>query len=243
MPLPAAVAAGIIGAASSLGAAGASAAATAGRNRAARRWQEQQFMREAAYNHPSQQYKRIVDAGLNPNLLYGGGGVQNTATMPNMTPETPNLSAIQTFGHNVISALMATKSMEKIDADIEKTKAQTNVIGIEGAIKRINKEIMEMTGEWEGKYAEALARKKYQLIGNQVDLMIQQTANQKALAAWNTHRVNVFSETGLDINKADIVTNIVYSFAQEFFGDQIKVLKDLMKSKITNGLEVLPLNW
>lgn len=51
---------------------------------------------QADYNKPINQLARLREAGLNPNLIYGSGGVQNTITSaPKMEPYSFDLMAYQ----------------------------------------------------------------------------------------------------------------------------------------------------
>ena len=230
MPFPVVAA---IGAGAALASAGANAAATAGRNRKARQWQLDQWKRETKYNAPKNQRQRIIEAGLNPNMLYGSGGPQNTAQAQNINPETPNLSAVGAFGQNIIQGLLAAKQMKKMDAETNYIDTKTAGASISNAIQTINKEIMELKDPaWQGNYSSAFAKAKFQMLAKQMENLTAITQNQTYLGAWNKSRYNTFAETGIDISKDDLPTRLIYNLAEKFFGEQIKSLKGIMQNQV-----------
>lgn len=55
----------------------------------ANQWSLEQWQRENAYNSPSAQVQRLHQAGINPGLMYGDGGMMNeAASSPAVTPGT-----------------------------------------------------------------------------------------------------------------------------------------------------------
>lgn len=93
-------------------------------NRAARRWQEKmmQWQRDAnltdmglqnAYNSPAEQMKRLREAGLNPNLVYGNGVVQGQSAQIKGA-SAPSSSATRTNidGGKAVMGFLNAKQME-----------------------------------------------------------------------------------------------------------------------------------
>lgn len=136
-----ALAAGITAGAALLGT-GASAIATAGRNKKQRRWQEKMYElqnqrnvefweKQNQYNHPSLQMARLREAGLNPNLAFGSGSVANTsgsidtASPGNYNPETPDFSGI---GRAAQAGLEAYYDTQLKDQTIENLKRTEDLI-------------------------------------------------------------------------------------------------------------------
>ena len=73
------------------------------------------------YDSPQQQMSRLQQAGLNPNLVYGGNTVGNTSSSaPRM--EAPNAN-IQPVDYQ--SVLLTHQSIEKMKADTDSVRAQT----------------------------------------------------------------------------------------------------------------------
>lgn len=87
-------------------------------------WSIEQWNRENAYNTPAAQYQRLVEAGLNPDLMYQNGGISNVAgASPEMTsgaPSTPvDMSALgqkMTYGEVVTGALNQAITGSRISA-------------------------------------------------------------------------------------------------------------------------------
>lgn len=85
-----------------------------------RDFQLQMYGMTNAYNSPKSQIRRYVDAGLNPDLIYGAGagGISTPAQSP---------SGSQASGTAPIAAL----DMQQRAADINKTNAETSLIKAE----------------------------------------------------------------------------------------------------------------
>lgn len=79
----------LIGGGVALGTSALNAGFTVGRNRASRKWTEEQWSRENEYNLPVNQVQRLKDAGLNPYLAYSQGSVtgSTSAQSHNYTPD------------------------------------------------------------------------------------------------------------------------------------------------------------
>lgn len=134
MPLSAAAGAAIAGAASAIG--GTSQALLTGKmNRKTRSWNEKMMHRQREwaladwemqnqYNSPTAQMQRLKEAGLNPNLVYGGGsatqqaGVVKNTDAPGWNPETPNVGQIAQAPGMALGAYY----------NIQQQKAQTDLI-------------------------------------------------------------------------------------------------------------------
>ena len=92
-------------------------------------WNQQQWNLENAYNSPEAQMKRMKDAGLNPDMMYGGGVSGNlAASSPDMTagaPATPMDWSALGSKKSVLDALMSQKSLELMDAQVDNVKANS----------------------------------------------------------------------------------------------------------------------
>lgn len=81
-------------------------------------WREQ-----SEYNKPINQLARLREAGLNPNLIYGSGGVQNTITSaPKMDAPTVDLNFLSAYQQ----VLNGRAQRELIKEQVNLTKAQEN---------------------------------------------------------------------------------------------------------------------
>lgn len=77
--------------------------------------------RQNEYNTPSAQRQRLLDAGLNPGLMYGNGQVANTASdAPKY--EAPQIKAYQKFGNAAMDAL----SVMQMSANVSKTNEEAS---------------------------------------------------------------------------------------------------------------------
>lgn len=80
------------------------------------------------YNKPINQVKRLREANLNPALVYGSGGVQNTSAGPSGGNQA------QTFRNNAsfdfLGKLSMALGMNKAAADIDKTNMETQSMGL-----------------------------------------------------------------------------------------------------------------
>lgn len=96
------------------------------------KWNLEQWNRENAYNSPAMQKSRLIQAGLNPDMMYGGSGVQNTAAhSPQMTSGAPyDSQAWSSLGNVVNEGLQA----ELLQAQIDNINADTKNKGYEGSI-------------------------------------------------------------------------------------------------------------
>lgn len=74
-----------------------------------------------AYNDPSKQIERLMNAGLNPNLAYGHGTLANTsAQMP--TSSMPSVQKADTPQFDILGAVTAAQ-------DVKLKEAQSNILG------------------------------------------------------------------------------------------------------------------
>lgn len=125
-------------------------------------WNIEQWNRENAYNTPSAQKQRIQDAGLNADMLYGQGTLQNTAaSSPQMTSgaaATPMdwsaLGSKRAVGDTVINDVL---QQELLRAQIDKIKSETEGQTISNDIQDFEREIVEVMREegYKGTFAYA----------------------------------------------------------------------------------------
>lgn len=87
----------------------------------------EQWNRQNVYNSPIEQMKRIKDAGLNPNLMYGEGNVGNANSSPSFNP--PNLASYHNFGDfGASQAGQALMAGLQGYVNVKKTEAETDSI-------------------------------------------------------------------------------------------------------------------
>ena len=93
--------------------------------------------RQNEYNLPSAQRQRLIDAGLNPALMYGSGHISNTAAdAPSY--DAPHLGAFTNFGDlGASGSINAYLSASRSVAEIDNIEEDTNV-------KKWNQELVQM---------------------------------------------------------------------------------------------------
>lgn len=135
--------------------------------------------RQNEYNLPSAQRQRLIDAGLNPALMYGSGHISNVAAdAPSY--DAPHLSAYTNFGDfGASGAINAYLSASKNVAEVDNIEEDTNV-------KKWNQQLVQMQRyqiindiaetqlriartQIEKKYWEGLAKSSYEKLKQEVD--------------------------------------------------------------------------
>lgn len=84
------------------------------------------------YNHPRQQMQRLQEAGLNPNLVYGGGvsGASGKAdALP--TPDKPDLSGISKGLTNFLQHKAQKAQVDLLQQQVETERKNTRLRGMQ----------------------------------------------------------------------------------------------------------------
>lgn len=125
-------------------------------------WSQDQWERENEYNLPINQRKRLEDAGLNPDLMYGNGGIQNIgASSPSMTSGAPSsptdmspLGQKKTIGDALRDSLdteFMRAQIKQVEANTRKTNADAGIsetqLNYEDAKQRLGLDISQQTFE------------------------------------------------------------------------------------------------
>lgn len=105
-----------------------------------------QWNRENEYNSPSAQMKRLQDAGLNPDMMMGGGISNTSVSSPQMTsgaPATPmdwsSLAGKRSIGDAVSQSLqnkLTQAQIDNINANTKKQGAETSILTDEASFKK-----------------------------------------------------------------------------------------------------------
>ena len=107
-----------------------------------------------AYNTPAEQMKRLREAGLNPNLIYGGGSATHTATMASVPRVEPGRSGLnadtilkyqqsEIFNQELLN-LQETRKL--IQAQVASTKAGTKSTDISNTRGQMDLDVYRNTG-------------------------------------------------------------------------------------------------
>lgn len=95
------------------------------------------------YNTPQNQMKRLIDAGLNPNLMYGQGDTGNASNAPQY--DAPRMEAYTGFGDLGVSSA-TTQLMQGLMgyANIKKTNAEADQIRQNTQNLEVQKQLTEL---------------------------------------------------------------------------------------------------
>lgn len=107
-------------------------------NQQNREWALEDWHRQNAYNHPSQNMERLRQAGLNPNLVYGKGADMAAAVIKNTEAKpTPELqSPVDTSG--LSNSIMQSQQIKLNQSQIDLQNAQRYVLEEEAVRKRLD---------------------------------------------------------------------------------------------------------
>lgn len=165
----------------------------------------EQWNRENEYNSPVQQMQRLKDAGLNANLVYGNGGVtQSAASSPQMgVADAPNYgeSIGQSMGTMLQYAAQAQQyyindsTRKNIDADTNAKEIASGLQAVETAIK--NKQL---------DYADEFFKQTNEKLKSQVNLngsMV--TLNGSKVSEINANIDLIHSSTKLNTKQVDVL--------------------------------------
>lgn len=135
-------------------------------------WNIEQWNRENAYNTPSAQRQRLLDAGLNPNLMLDGGDAGNargldSANYANVQPTTmqnpaqEKLGLLQSIQGVLQSANETSMQYAKQRSEIANLDSQTNAQNIQNSYLRLflDKNLEKLghdttTSKWTSRNAE-----------------------------------------------------------------------------------------
>lgn len=145
-------------------------------------WNRQMWMDANEYNTPLNQIKRLIEAGLNPRMIYGSGNVTgnvtgsspkaNTATMVNPLsnlPETLGMLGqyIQIRNENLKSDIIREDAMLRNAQRINETAKNSGII----ADSKMKKEL--------GKYADEIAVNTAKSIANRAKADLYKARGQE----------------------------------------------------------------
>lgn len=107
------------------------------------------------YNLPIEQMKRLKDAGLNPNLVYGSGADAQAA--PLRAGGAPNMPSQMSEAIDFSSIAQMALATKQIQANIDRTQAETDRIRQGTAIGQFELEAMREIGQ--SRFTKALEAK------------------------------------------------------------------------------------
>lgn len=143
-----------------------------------------------AYDHPGAQVDRLLEAGLNPNLVYGNGSVANTAAPAPRAADASQITPMFDPSQVIGNSLATYQSLKLQQAQIANIEAQTNNINArtvtesfrkvltEATGKKVTEETRQLEGLWNFNAEIKQAESEKAKLG--IDVMFQQLANMKA---------------------------------------------------------------
>lgn len=165
MPLPAAAIPALISGGSSIVGSAVDSIFQGGQNRKSRKFALNMYDKQYKdsidfwnmqneYNDPQNQMKRLRDAGLNPNLVYGQGTTANTAG-PLKTPDTMGAQfRAPQMGQGIASAVSRYFDTEIKQAQIDNIKADTTTKFEQAALTEANRKRSEFDLGFESDLAD-----------------------------------------------------------------------------------------
>lgn len=186
-------------------------------------WNVEQWNRENAYNAPSAQRQRLLDAGLNPNLMLDGGDAGNargldSANYANAQPTTmqnpaqEKLGFLQSIQGVLQSANETAMQYAKQRSEIANLDSQTNAQNIQNSYLRLflDKNLEKLghdttTSKWMSKnseetYAKTWLENNYMLTYGfkkgrlENNLISQQISNLMTEQAFTNERSNILQK-------------------------------------------------
>ncbi len=101
-----------------------------------RKWDLENWHRQNAYNHPTEQLNRMNDAGLNPNLVYGKGagsvGGDSTSSVGQSTGAAVDHENIMDGMSRMQNPMQQAANFDNTASQTNATKAQAMLTGIKG---------------------------------------------------------------------------------------------------------------
>lgn len=173
-------------------------------------WNIEQWNRENEYNLPSNQLQRFVDAGLNPNLIYGKDSV--AATSPQMVSGYDSQVAPK-MEFNPQTLLYAS------DARLKNSQADLNEQLIEN--KKAEKELTDAEIK--------LVFKKYDLTDEQINLVrsqVESLSKQREMVDKQIEKIGA----EIDVLKVDeAIKELERKFQESTFQDRVNTISEQLK--------------
>lgn len=107
------------------------------------------WQRQNEYNSPQAQMQRLIDAGLNPHLMYGSGSVGNTGSNPpsyHPAPVNYNQKPMVTL-EGIPQAISMYQDFSMRQAQIDNVRAQTDNIAMRTLSESFRQTLMDIQGK------------------------------------------------------------------------------------------------
>lgn len=191
------------------------------------KWNRKQWQMENAYNSPSAQIQRMRAAGLNPDMMYGGGVSGNlSAFSPSMTSGAPSspmdftaLGSKRTIGDAAIQAAQLAQvnaQTKNIEADTKKKGHESDILASDASFRdAINQGQLDLT--------------RMQIRGINSDMQVNNSQMMKMRA--ETRKLN--QETENLVKSYDLIKSQIANMDAD---TAYKQLRGILDSKETDAL-------
>lgn len=189
------------------------------------------------YDTPLNQKNRLLEAGLNPLLMYGSGGVSNTVSSPAQGGSAPHgaqgSANFQTnFGQGLLQSMMLKSQIENMQADTKQKEANANKMVSETEGQKIQNDISVATKDAQ----IAKAKKDVDLMEQSIEWLATQDhclENMTAANIANLASVMDFREKYYDLDKSRVENQIWTNIQSIALG----------KAQVSLGLKQLAVDW
>lgn len=112
-------------------------------------WEQQKEMwhMNNEYNKPSAQMARYLEAGLNPNLIYGSGSASAGNSTSTPTPQMPHVEPLTDgsfFGNAASHAVNAYNAARITDADVDNKNSITNYNNEKARTEKLQQDLLAL---------------------------------------------------------------------------------------------------
>lgn len=168
----------------------------------ARNYDYQMWNEQNAYNTPQMQMQRLQEAGLNPNLVYGSGAGQTTASSPQKAPVPQVNNEMAAFAQMNMTPMISLfqdwqvkkAQIDNLRASAEATKANTMMTNL----KRISQDYTNRKLGIEFPYHEILTQSKMRQARSGADISSSK-ALQEELKEKHLQRYLPFQMKNIDL--------------------------------------------
>ena len=215
------------------------------------------WLAQQEYNSPANQLKRVREAGLNPNALFGNGNISNVATSAPDTPDSssPSGGSAGSFNTDVpyydsplksafqssLQALQASLQYQSVNQDIRNKQATENLTNaqventLQNTLKQQEETLSYLLDNQKKHFENSKLKELYDFRVKQLELDIEHTKESIS----NLHKQSNLHDSNADLNmsrKKQIDAEIKKITADEkYIRVQTKLEEWALNYRIKNG--------
>lgn len=164
-------------------------------------WNIEQWQRENDYNSPMAQIQRLKEAGINPDMVYGGGIANTSASSPQMTAGAPSsptpLVGMPNAVDSYLDAQLKKRQIDLADADLKRKGIENKYLDSEKAL------------------GMSISKQTYEANKHEITLLLEEIEQSRI-------RTQVMSTD-------DYIKRIEAAFRAEELQTQLKILSNQLK--------------